>query len=184
MDAKHGQRELIAAIQRGDHKAMEAFYHRYARAMFNTAYRITGDYHYAEDVVQEAFIKAFAHMKNFRGDAEPGAWLKRIVINESLQWLRKFRRFETDREPPENSTPPDDDDDDIFADRALRQALARALLRLRTNYRTVLSLHYIEGYDLQETAQIMGISYGNVRTMLTRAKQQLKKLMENERTTH
>lgn len=184
MNAKHGHRELISAIQQGNRKAMEAFYRQYAKAMFNTAYRIMGDYHYAEDVVQEAFIKAFEHIQTFRGDAEPGAWLKRIVINESLQWLRKSKRYETDREPKEDSIMLHNEKDDMFSNETLREALAQALLKLKPNYRTVISLHYIEGYDLQETAEIMGISYANVRTMLSRAKQKLRKLLENEKAIH
>ena len=160
--------------------AMEKLYQMYARAMFNAAYRITGDYHYAEDIMHEAFIKAFDHIDSYRGDASFGAWLKRIVINESLQWLRKYRPYETDTPlPPEASAEDDTNDDELWTEDKKR--LARALMQLKPNYRSVLSLHYLEGYDLQETAQIMHISYQNVRTMLSRARRQLKKIMENER---
>lgn len=180
MAATVSHNELIEACKNGDRQAMEKIYQMYARAMFNTAYRITGDYHFAEDIMQEAFIKAFERLSSYRGDAPFGAWLKRITINESLQWLKKYRRFETDRELPEAAEDPSGDDaEDVW--QADRQRLARALLQLNARYRTVLSLHYIEGYDLQETASIMQIGYGNVRTLLTRAKQQLKKIMENER---
>jgi len=173
--------ELVEACKRGDRRAMEKIYRMYARALFNTAYRITGDFHYAEDVMHEAFIKAFEHMDAYRGDAPLGAWLKRIAVNESLQWLKKYRRYETDRDEwpemaAEDETPPDDtwQTED-------KKRLAEALMKLNPRYRTVLSLHYIEGYDLQETASIMDISYANVRTLLTRAKQQLKKILEHER---
>jgi len=150
----------------------------YARAMFNTAYRITGDYHYAEDIMHEAFIKAFDHIDSYRGDASFGAWLKRIVINESLQWLRKYQVWDHDTETlAEPST--GEDDNEIF-DRPHREEIARALMQLRPNYRSILSLHYIEGYDLQEIAQIMGISYQNVRTMLSRARKKLKSLLQDE----
>ena len=80
--------ELIEACKRGDQKAQFEVYRLYHVAMYNTSLRIVGDPDDAEDVMQEAFLKAFAKLKTYRGEVSFGAWLKRIVINKALDFLR------------------------------------------------------------------------------------------------
>jgi len=94
------ERTLIDRVKHGDTEAMQMLYERYYRPMFNTAYRIVNDFHFAEDVMHEAFLKAFDRIGTFEGRAPFGAWLKRIVVNESLQWLRKYGRFSAARLRP------------------------------------------------------------------------------------
>ena len=80
--------DLIEACKRGDRKAQFELYKLYYTAMFNTALRIVGDPDDAEDIMQEAFLKAFAKLRTYRGEVSFGAWLKRIVVNKALDFLR------------------------------------------------------------------------------------------------
>jgi len=169
---------LIERIKKGDKKAMARIYDAYYHPMFNTAYRIINDFHFAEDIMHESFIKAFAHIDGLRDPSRFGGWLKRIVINESLQWLKKYGHWEM-REWTENQSadlPQDDDtEEDVWTDLFSPRELWEAIRRLRDNYRTILSLYHIEGYDYDEITRIMGIDYQNARTMLSRARKALRK---------
>ena len=83
--------DLIRQCKRGDQKAQFEIYRLYHAAMFNTTLRIVGDSDDAEDVMQEAFLKAFAKLDSYRGEVSFGAWLKRIMINKALDFLRLKR---------------------------------------------------------------------------------------------
>lgn len=182
---KTGEREkkLIDACRNGDRTAMEKLYVMYYKPMFNTAYRIVNDFHFAEDIMQESFLKAFEKLDRFEGRSTFGAWLKRIVINESLQWLKKYKRFQFNAEEIwKEELVEEDPDEDLLGDNHVPpEKLLELLNRLKPNYKIILQLYFIEGYDYEEIGQIMGITYQNARTMLSRAKQKLKKLLENER---
>ena len=171
---------LIRQCKAGNTNAMSRLYELYYRPMFNTAYRIVNDFHFAEDVMHEAFIKAFEHIHSFRGDAGFGAWLKRIIINESLQWIKKYGNFNTGEDESKFDKPDTDAPDPLSVP---PEELLKAMRRLKDNYRTILSLYYIEGYDYEEISQIMGISYQNARTMLSRAKASLKKILTENKPT-
>ena len=83
--------DLIARCRAGDREAHYRIYKLYSRSMYNVGYRITGNFQDAEDVLQEAFISAFRNLDHYRGDATFGAWLKRIVVNKSINLLKKRR---------------------------------------------------------------------------------------------
>ncbi len=180
MNHEDRQRKLILACKRGDIRAMETLYRQYARSMFNVAYRIVNDFHFAEDVMQEAFLKAFERIGQFRGDASFGAWLKRITINESLNWVKKYGNRYSDF-PANFSEEVEVDSAETEPPGLEPEKLLKAMQALNPQYRTIISLFYIEGYDYREIAEIMDISYQNARTMMTRAKKKLKKILENEK---
>jgi len=174
---------LVERIKKGDKQAMAEIYDTYYKPMFNTAYRIVNDFHFAEDVLHEAFIKAFTHIHQYKGTASFGAWLKRIIINESLQWIKKYGHWH----PEENDARLNklhgkeeiyEENEPDFPQNEKPREILMAMRRLKDNYRTILSLYYIEGYDYDEITQIMGISYQNARTMLSRAKTALKNLLK------
>jgi RNA polymerase sigma-70 factor (ECF subfamily) len=170
---------LVEQCKVGNRQAMSKLYELYYRPMFNTAYRIVNDFHFAEDIMHEAFIKAFEHIRSFRGDASFGAWLKRIIINESLQWIKKYGNFNTGEDETKYDMPYNDEDPELPG--AGPQELLQAMRGLKDNYRTILSLYYMEGYDYAEISQILGISYQNARTMLSRAKAALRKLLDENK---
>jgi RNA polymerase sigma factor (sigma-70 family) len=82
---------LVERCRLNDHQAQAELYRRYSKAMFNAALRITGDYAEAEDVLQESFLSAFRELSGYKGDSSFGAWLKRIVVNKSINCLRQRR---------------------------------------------------------------------------------------------
>ena len=83
------QTHLIEKCKNNDSRAQMQLYDQYCKAMFNTAYNFVKDDDIAQDVMQEAFIKAFKKIESFSGEATFGAWLKRIVVNQSLDWIKK-----------------------------------------------------------------------------------------------
>ncbi len=144
--------------------------------MYSVSLRIVNDEMEAEDVMQEAFLKAFDKINTYKGEVSFGAWLKRIVVNRSLDYLKKRKvQFE---EVNERTTQ--------IADYAIEtkevdvQILKKAIQNLSDGYRVVLSLYLIEGYDHEEISQILGISNSASRTQLLRAKNKLKELLRGK----
>lgn len=164
--------DLIARCRTGDRDAYFRIYKLYARSMYNVSYRITGREEDAEDALQEAFISAFNNLGRYRGDATFGAWLKRIVVNKSINVLKKRR----------HELIPEDEQWDVAEEEQVpeyREGLTvdrvkRAIEELPDGYRTVLSLYLLEGYDHQEIAEIMAISESTSKSQLNRAKTKLR----------
>lgn len=150
-------------------------YNRYQHAMYNAALRIVKDTAAAEDVMQESFITAFDKLHTFKGTASFGSWLKRIVVNNSIVQYRKSQRFQQVSEDglAEEADPFTEDHADHSQVKA--KQLMRCMEDLHENYRRILTLHFIEGYDYEECCEILDISYANCRTMISRAKESLRK---------
>ena len=149
--------------------------------MYNTAVRIVKNEMEAEDIMQESFLNAFTKLQSFKGEVTFGAWLKRIVINNSIYHYRKQKqRNEVDLE---NLMYKVKDTDAVVTDHSSTERKAQkvmeAMNRLKDNYRISLTLHLIEGYDYEEISGIMDISYANCRTTISRAKESLRKKMIN-----
>ncbi|HXD79245.1 MAG TPA: RNA polymerase sigma factor [Puia sp.] len=170
--------ELVERCKRGDSRGFAELYQKYARAMYNTSLRIvnhTGD---AEDVLQEAFTDAFRSLEDFHYKSTFGAWLKRIVINKSINLLRKRRMDLIDIEKTNVGYLPEEADEDED-ERALKvEEIKKAVARLPNGYRTVLTLYLFEGYDQEEIAEILQVSHATVRTQYMRAKQKLLQLIK------
>lgn len=173
---------LIALCKQGSRNAQFEVYNRYYKPLFNTALRIVKDSHWAEDVMQEAFLKAFTKLDMFKGEVTFGAWLKRIVVNHSIDQYKKQNRNAMDSV---DTILYKVEDDNYKQEAAIdfqqvkaQQALA-AIQELKESYRVILTLLYIEGYDQEEITEILGITPGNCRTTISRAKDALlKKLSE------
>jgi RNA polymerase sigma factor (sigma-70 family) len=167
------QDELVDLCKGGDPQGFALLYQKYARAMYNTSLRIVANPNDAEDILQEAFTDAFRSLDEFHYKSTFGAWLKKIVINRSINHLRGRKMGLIDIEKtnlvylPEE---PAQDENDI---QLKVEDIKRAVLLLPTGYRTVLSLYLFEGYDHEEIAEILRISHATVRTQYMRAKQKL-----------
>jgi RNA polymerase sigma-70 factor (ECF subfamily) len=133
--------------------------------------------HDAEDVMQEAFIKAFRKIESFKGEVSFGAWLKRIVINESIDTLKSVKLKFSDVNENYLKVVIDDDNWEI-EDGISIDEIKSAILQLPQKYELVLSLFLIEGYDHQEISQILNITEVNSRTQLSRGKQKLKESLK------
>lgn len=169
--------ELIEACRRGDQKAQFELYRLYNRAMYNTTLRIVRDPDDAEDVMQEAFLKAFLKLRSYRGEVSFGAWLKRIVVNRSLDFLR----LKKEQIPLEEAG--ELEDEQAEAPETLEMAytadtVKRAIHALPDGYRVVLSLILLEGYDHEEVSEILQITNATSRTQYHRAKKRLVKLLK------
>ncbi|MCX2679180.1 RNA polymerase sigma factor [Galbibacter sp. EGI 63066] len=172
--------QLLALCQEGKQSAQFEIYNRYHQAMYNTALRIVKDAYEAEDVMQESFLNAFTKLHSFKGEVMFGAWLKRIVINNSIQHYRKQQKnAEVELEDVMYRV---EDKNDIDPDHELTNIKAQKVLQtmkmLKDNYRMALTLHLIEGYDYEEIGNIMQISYANCRTTISRAKESLRKKLQ------
>ena len=168
---------LLALCQDGNQLAQLEVYNRYQRAMYNTALRIVKDTAVAEDVMQESFIAAFNKLGSFKGEATFGSWLKRIVVNNSIAEFRRSQRMPTVSDDYQLSVAeesPEGLEEEDYSE-IQSTALMEAMNQLNDNYRSILSLHFIEGYDYEEICEILSISYANCRTMISRAKESLRK---------
>ena len=167
---------LLALCQDGNQLAQLEVYNRYQKAMYNTAFRIVKNTAEAEDVMQESFITAFSKLDNFKGTATFGSWLKRIVINNSIVQYRKSQRFiEVSEEniADEAEEDPEYENDDYSEVRSSQ--LMQCMNNLHDSYKEILTLYFIEGYDYEEICEILEISYANCRTLISRAKESLRK---------
>lgn len=169
---------LITLCKSGNRNAQFEVYNMYYRAMYNTALRIVKDEHWAEDVMQESFLKAFTKLDSFKGEVAFGAWLKKIVVNHSLDNYKKLNKDAT--QPIDNVLYKLEDGDNgeeakIDFQQLQLQQVSQAIASLKENYRIILTLLYIEGYDQEEISEIMQITAGNCRTTISRAKESLLK---------
>ena len=143
--------------------------------MFIVAMRFVKDTMEAEDIVQEAFIKAFAKLHQFKGDVTFGAWLKRIVINKCIDCLKSKKQQLTDLDEVHLKVVDDTYENEWLVDDAITlNEVKEAINRLKDKYKYVVMLYLIEGYDHQEIAQILNITEVASRTQLSRGKAKLK----------
>lgn len=176
---KNIHQDIIERCKTGEQKAQFQIYKLYYKAMYNSCLRIVKDSTEAEDIMQESFLKAFAKINTYKGEVSFGAWLKRIVINHSLDELRK-RKLEFSSiddslyEIKEESEEFSELDTKIEAEKVRDE-----INNLPDGYRIVLSLYLIEGYDHDEISEILNISSSTSRSQCARAK---KKLIERIQT--
>src|SRR5579872_623403 len=167
------QDELVERCKQGDSRGFAELYQKYVKAMYNTSLRIvnhTGD---AEDVLQEAFTDAFRSLDDFHYKSTFGAWLKRIVINKSINQLRKRKMDLIDIEKTNIGNVAEDDGPDEQSLQLKVEDIKKAVTKLPNGYRTVLTLYLFEGYDQEEIAEILQVSHATVRTQYMRAKKKL-----------
>lgn len=166
---------LVERCKSSDKNAQLQLYNAYYKAMYNSAHRILKDSFEAEDIMQEAFLTAFTKMHTYKGEVAFGAWLKRIVINKSLTQLKKNNRYQKVKM---EVIPNDEIEEERLDYRGLNpKSVLRSLNNLKDNYRVVLTLHLIEGYNYEEIGQILKYTNENVRTTVSRAKKKLKQVL-------
>jgi len=180
---------LLARLRAGDDAAYEAVVREYSPRMLAVARRMMGNEHDARDAVQDAFLSAFKAIDSFAGDAKLSTWLHRIVVNACLMKLRSARRHPTKqiddllpkfadnghRIPPARNwtqTPAD-----ALQREETAHAVREAIEQLPETHRTVLLLRDIEELDTAETAELLGINAGAVKTRLHRARLALRELL-------
>ncbi|WPU94949.1 RNA polymerase sigma factor [Mucilaginibacter sabulilitoris] len=171
---------LVVECKQGSRKACYELYRLYSKAMLNVAFRIVGNIGEAEDVLQEAFLDAFNKLKDFRQETTFGLWLKQIVVNRSINLLRKRRLELIELEGDHLENIPEEeseDEDDVQYQVAV---VKEGIKELPDGYRVVLSLYLLEGYDHEEISQILNISENTSRTQFLRAKRKLMEILKRK----
>lgn len=169
--------ELVNDCRAGSRKAQFELYKLYASAMYNVALRIVNDDAEAEDVLQEAFLDAFNRIKDFRQETTFGLWLKQIVINRAINYLRKRKAEFVGLEDVEVADEPNYDESETVLK---VEAIKAAMNELPDGYRVVLTLYLFEGYDHEEIAHILKITENTSRSQYLRAKRKLNSLLETK----
>ena len=170
---------LVSAAKAGDRGAFVELSERHSKKVLRTIYRITQNRADAEDVLQDALLRAFINLKNFEGRSSFSSWLSRIAINSALMFLRKRRRLEisidnsSDDSQTRQSWEPWDmaeSPEALFAQREKEALLRCAILRLPSTFREVMELQHAHDYSTSEIAQTLGISVSAAKSRLLRAR--------------
>lgn len=180
------EQDLIVQACEGSVAAIELLVSRYESKIFRLAQNITGNHEDAEEVVQNAFVKAFQNLATFRGDSRFYTWLVRIAVNEALMNVRGRPSQEvsiddvSDAEDDVVSHEPQDwgpNPEERYSQQELRRILETAISELDTGYRIVFQLRDVDGLTTDETARALNLSVPAVKTRLARARLQLRNLL-------
>jgi RNA polymerase sigma-70 factor (ECF subfamily) len=174
--------ELVARVRAGETQLFELIMRRYNQRLYRAARAILRDDGEAEDVMQDAYVRAFAHLGDFEGRARFSTWLTRIAVHEALGRLRRARRFEPiddepNRETQSMSTARRSSPEQQVSDGEVRAVLEKAIDALPDEFRAVFVLRSIEEMSGAETAECLGISEETVKTRLFRARARLKETL-------
>lgn len=163
--------KLLKACRKGNQLAQMQVYDLYSKAMFNIALRYLNEREDAKDVMQEGFLKAFTKIESYQPNTSFGSWLKRIIINQCIDEIKK-KKMEFDDINLEQIQITDDDWD--FDINITKNQILEAIGKLKDNQKVVVKLYLIEGYDHSEISEILGIPIETSRTYLHRGKLNLK----------
>lgn len=171
------QIDLVERCKKNDRTAQMKLYNQFCDGMFCVAMRFLKNEDDACDVVQESFIKAFQKLEQYRAEVSFGAWLKKIVVNKCIDFLKSKHEHLVSLE--ENFVQVADENDWNVADEISIAEVKKAIEALPDKYKYVTMLYLIEGYDHSEISEIMGITETASRTQLLRGKNQLKELLKH-----
>ena len=175
------QEELIKGCLAGNTVYQKAIYDHISAKMFGVCLRYASDYHTAEDILQEGFIKIFKNLNKFRGDGSFEGWARRIIVNTAIEFYRKKVYVQ----------PIEDKDnhkygyayEDVVSEMSAKEIM-EAVQQLAPGYRTIFNLYVIEGYNHREIGELLGINEGTSKSQLARARKILmKEIMTNKKVT-
>ena len=153
-------------------KAQMRLYDQYCEAMYTIALRYVKDRFIAEDVMQDAFIKVFKNINHFKGEVTIGSWIKKIVINQCIDYLKKKKIELVSIEEQELQLA--DANDWVINEEVSIENVVKTINSLPEKYKVILNLYLIEGFDHQEIAQVLNITEVNSRSQLMRGKNKLR----------
>ncbi len=172
------QVDIIEQCKQNNRTAQLKLYNQYCDGMFAVAMRFVKDSMEAEDIVQEAFIRAFTKLNQYKAEVTFGAWLKRIVVNKAIDHLKSKKQHMQNLEEVHLKVVDSNDQDEwLVEDTISIDDVKEAIEKLPDKYRYVVMLYLIEGYDHQEISEILKISEVASRTQLSRGKSKLKELL-------
>ncbi|NQZ43494.1 MAG: RNA polymerase sigma factor [Flavobacteriaceae bacterium] len=174
-DIRFTHQHLVEQCKTGKSSAQYELYSRYVDAMYNVGIRFLGNKEDAEDIVQESFIDAFKKLHSFKYESSFGAWLKRIVINKSINHLRlkkvplvpmEKHEFHLEEETP------------IEAEAVTIAKVRQGIAKLPEGYQQIINLYLIEGYDHVEISEVLGITTSTSKSQYHRAKKKLLEILQ------
>ncbi|MEM7102416.1 MAG: RNA polymerase sigma factor [Bacteroidota bacterium] len=169
-------KEIVDACRQGDRAAQFKLYKLYSKAMYNICLRMLNNVSDAEDVLQNSFIDVFTKLHHFRGESTIGAWIKRITVNNCINFLKK-RKLELVELGDKNHPMVNEPEFTFEEDLQNIELIKKAIPQLPDGYRVVFSLYMLEGYDHVEIAEIMDINVSTSKSQLNRAKKKLKSII-------
>ena len=171
--------DIVEACKRGDRKAQFELYKLYSKAMYNICLRMLNSAENAEDALQNAFVDVFTKLDSFRNESTIGAWIKRIVVNNCINHMKK-RRMEF-AEMNENLHYIADEKDAVSDEVLQIDIIQKAIQQLPDGYRVVFSLYAMEGYDHEEIGEILGVTEATSKSQYSRAKARLREVLQSPR---
>lgn len=174
---------LLARARRGDESAFRQLYRSHVDRTFGLAYRITGDEELARDATQEAFVRAFGRLDEFRGDAAFSTWLHRITVRSALNLVRDRARHRNGRVALDEEALPEEIPGASSLRRPafeLRDRIREAVDALPEHYRVVLLMHDVEGFTHREIAERLEVREGTSKARLSRARARLRSVLDEE----
>ncbi|NJX14021.1 RNA polymerase sigma factor [Tamlana crocina] len=170
-------KDFVEKSKLGDRQAQYKLYSLYVNGMFNVCIRMVKSKEDAEDILQDSFVEAFKNLNSFRYESTFGSWLKRIVINKSINHLKLKRVPLVSVDDFQNKVPEPEEDTNITEEHLNVDVIMSAIKQLPTGYQTIINLYLIEGYDHVEIGEILGISSSTSKSQYHRAKKKLIALM-------
>jgi len=185
-------RILVIKSQKGDTKAFEQLVAMYQDRIYALGYRLTGNHADAEDLAQNAFIKAYQALQSFRNDADFGTWIHRITVNLYINESRKKKPVvyldnpvqTTEGEMPRLVATNEDGPEEAYEQKEFTDMVHSALRELSVEHQSVLVLRELQGYSYDEIAGMLDCSLGTVKSRINRARQALKELIIKYSTNH
>ena len=181
------EHKLIGRILRGDAQAERRLYERYMPGMYRLCLRYAGDAAEAQDMLQEGFLRVFAHIAQFKGAGSLEGWIRRVMLHAALAVLRRRKDFEIRNSeyafcPPDDESPEWGDAPENAPEYDYREVID-AIQRLPPGYRAVISLYAIEGYTHEQIAEALGINAVSSRTQLHKARKRLIQMLKTQTAT-
>lgn len=178
LDYTSTHRDIVEACKQKNRQAQFELYRLYSKAMHNICLRMLNNELDAEDLLQNSFIDVFSKIDTFRYQSSIGAWIKRIVVNNCINFLKKRKlKFEELNDRFSERTSNDEKED---GQRLSIGAINNAMTKLPDGYRVVFTLYMFEGYDHKEIAEILNVSEATSKSQYSRAKKKLKILLQSE----
>ena len=172
------EKKLVRLCKKGNQIAQMQVYDNYCQAMFTIACRYLNNEEDAKDAMQDGFLKAFTNIESYKPEATFGAWLKRIIINQCLDVLKK-RKLEFSNDDLEKLQIVEDNNWD-FESSITKTEILFAIEQLTEKHKIVVQLYLLEGYDHKEISQILDIPVKTSRTHLSRGKSKLQYLLKQQ----
>ncbi len=176
MDYSQTHKDLVKGCLDNDQKAQFELYKQYSQAMYNICLRMVNNEMEAEDILQQSFMDVFSKIHMFKFESSIGAWIKRIVINNSINFLKKKKLQLTELNEQVSSVKIEE----VETSSLNIQVVKDAVYELPEGYRVVFNLYAFEGYDHKEIGAILGVTEATSKSQYSRAKRKLKEIIQND----